>query len=277
MEGMQPMRKWLIQLGALTVAVALLLAGLVTVGNVTRARLQDLDRYSLAFSEIQCDPPPGQARADFLSEVQYLAGMPGRLRLLDEGVAARLAEAFAAHPWVQRVEQIQILPTHEVRASLVFRNPSLAVKLSKSSSTPSVRVVDEQGVLLPTSAPADGLPTLTVEGKTAPSCAGKPWDTPTVTEASRIAALCQPHKPLRFSALTKAQEGWVLQTPGNSRVIWGRPPGAERTDESPAAQKVQRLLVYCSKYGGLDVADGPYELDVRPRSQAIRRPLHEVK
>jgi hypothetical protein len=277
MEGMRPMRKWLIQVGALAVAIALLLAGLVTVGNVTRARLQDLDRYSLAFSEIQCDFPPGQTRADFLSEVQYLAGMPGRVRLLDESLPARLAEAFAAHPWVQRVEQVQILSTHDVRASLVFRNPLLAVKLSRSSSAPSVRVVDEQGVLLPTSAPAEGLPTLTVEGKTAPSSAGRPWDTPAVTEASRIAALCQPHKPLRFSALGKAPEGWVLQTPGNSRVIWGRPPGAERNDESPAAQKVQRLLVYCSKYGGLDVSDGPYELDVRPRAQAIRRPLHDVK
>jgi hypothetical protein len=277
MEGMQPIRRWLIQLGALAIAVALLLAGLVTVGNVTRARLQDLDRYSLAFSEIQCDPPAGQTRADFLSEVQYLAGMPGRLRLLDDGLPARLAEAFAAHPWVQRVAQVEILPTQEVRASLVFRIPLLAVKLSRSSSMPSVRVVDEQGVLLPTSAPADGLPTLTVEGRTAPSCAGKLWDTPTVSEASRIAALCQPHKALRFSVLAKAQDGWVLQTPGNSRVIWGRPPGAERTDESPAAQKVQRLLVYCSKYGGLDVSDGPFELDVRPRTQATRRPLHDVK
>jgi hypothetical protein len=116
-----------------------------------------------------------------------------------------------------------------------------------------------------------------VEGKTAPYSAGKPWETPAVTEASRIAALCHSHKPLRFSALAKVHEGWVLQTPGNSRVIWGRPPGAERNDESPAAQKVQRLLVYCSKYGGLDAADGPYELDVRPRAQAIRRPLRELK
>ena len=271
------MRRWLIQLGALTVAVALLLVGLVTVGDVTRARLQDLDRYSLAFSEIQCEAPPGQARADFLCEVQYLAGMPGRLRLLEEGVAARLAEAFAAHPWVRRVEQVQILPTHEVRVLLQFRSPSLAVKLSRSSTTPCVRVVDEQGVLLPTSAPADGLPTLTVEAKTAPNSAGKPWDTPAVSDASRIVALCRPHKPLRFSALAKDQEGWVLETPGKSRIIWGRAPGAERNDESPAAQKVQRLLVYCSKYGGLDLTDGPYELDVRPRTQAVRRPLHGVK
>jgi hypothetical protein len=271
------MRRWLIQLGALTAAIGLLLVGLVTVGDITRSRLQDLDQYSLAFSEVQCEPPPGQARGDFLSEVQYLAGMPGRLRLLEEGLAVRLAEAFTAHPWVQRVEQVQILPSHEIRVLLQFRSPSLAVKLSRSSTTPSVRVVDERGVLLPTSAPADGLPTLTVDAKTAPNFAGKPWDTPAVTEASRIAALCQPHKPLRFTALVKAQEGWILQSPGNSRVIWGRPPGAERSDESSAAQKVQRLLVYCSKYGGLDVADGPYELDVRPRTQAIRRLLHVTK
>jgi hypothetical protein len=271
------MRRWVLQLVALIVAACLLLLGLTVVGDATRTHIQDLDRYLLAFTEIECDPPPNQTRTDFLSEVQYLAGMPAQVRLLDDQLASRLAAAFAEHPWVERVEQVQVLPTHEIRARLLFRKPALAVKLSASSNPASLRVVDDQGVLLPTNAPADGLPTLSVDAKEAPGCAGKPWDTPAIDEASRIAGLCLPHKLLRFSTFLRTRDGWVLHTPGNSSVNWGRSPGAERSDEAPAAQKVQRLLAYCSQYGGLDVAGGTYELDVRLKKQAIRRPLPTIK
>jgi len=269
------MRRWTLQLIALAGIASLFLAGLVVVGDATRTRLQDLDQYQLAFTDIECDPPPNQTRVDFLSEVQYLSGLPASVRLLDEQLASHLAEAFAAHPWVEQVGHIQILSPRRIHAGLVYRKPALAVKLTGLPEA-SVRVVDAHGVLLPTNAPADGVPELSLKGEEAPGRAGKPWDNPTILEASRIAGLCAGHKPLRFATFVALKGGWVLRTPGNSSVNWGRAPGAERADETSGEQKIQRLLAYCTQYGGLDVADGTYELDVRPKGQAIRRPLKTV-
>src|SRR5262245_42882014 len=88
----------------LLLGVALVFGAVVLIGQLTRAAMQDSDRFKVAFTDIDCPPPPAQDRATFLSEVQYLAELPDQLRLLDEGLVRRLAEAFACHPWVERVE-----------------------------------------------------------------------------------------------------------------------------------------------------------------------------
>src|SRR6266511_4248717 len=78
----------------------LLVTGLVFLGQVARERLSDSERFTISFDEIECLPaPPAQDRATFLNEVQYLAAMPGRLRLLEDDLVKRLAEAFLQHPW----------------------------------------------------------------------------------------------------------------------------------------------------------------------------------
>ncbi len=200
------MRRWVLQLIALAGIASLFLAGLVVVGDATRTRLQDLDQYQLAFTDIECDPPPNQTRVDFLSEVQYLSGLPAHVRLLDEQLASQLAEAFAAHPWVEQVVQIQILSPRRIHARLIYRKPALAVKLTGLPDA-SVRVVDAHGVLLPTNAPAEGLPEMSLKGKEAPGRAGKAWDNPTILEASRIAGLCMGHKALRFSTFVPSATG----------------------------------------------------------------------
>src|SRR5881296_2481938 len=61
----------------------------------TRGQVRDWKRYSIAFTDIDCPPPPGEERVEFLTEVRYLAEMPATLRILDENLAERLAKAFA--------------------------------------------------------------------------------------------------------------------------------------------------------------------------------------
>jgi hypothetical protein len=102
-------------------AVALLLGGVLLIGRLTHHRARTLDRYCITFSEIDCNVPPGMKRDDFLTEVQYLASLPDRVELLQDGLAAKLARAFAQHPRVAKVERVEVLPGRRVRVELTFR------------------------------------------------------------------------------------------------------------------------------------------------------------
>jgi hypothetical protein len=147
------MLQWIVKSLALFLAVGLVLGGLIWVGKLALGELRDHNRYTLDFADIDCPSPPGQSRAEFLDEVQYLASLPARLRLLEEDLPRRLAVCFASHPWVEKVERVEIAPPKHVRVKLSFRTPSLAVPQAEGT-----RVVDRHGILLPKGAPADGLP-----------------------------------------------------------------------------------------------------------------------
>ncbi len=141
-------------------------------------RLRHADRYRGDFAAIDCPVPPGTERDAFLREVQYLGGLPDRLPLLDADASTRLAEAFGRHPWVERVERVEIRSASEVVVRLDFRVPKLLV-------LPFNRVVDRHGVLLPTNAPTDGLPVFTALDAPPPSEAGKPWGDAAIEAAAR--------------------------------------------------------------------------------------------
>ena len=98
------MTGWLTHFLAVALTACLFLGGLVGLGHWAGGQLRDHDRYAVLFADVVCDPPPGSSRADFLEEVQYLAALPDRLQRLDDGLAGRLAEAFAKHPWVETVQ-----------------------------------------------------------------------------------------------------------------------------------------------------------------------------
>jgi hypothetical protein len=262
------MRRWLVQLVAVGAGVGVVLLGLAALHRMTRDRLGDLDRSTAAFSDIDCPAPPNQDRADFLAEVQYLADMPARLRLLDEDLPSGLAAAFARHPWVEEVERVEIRPPRSVRVQPRYRIPVLAVRADEGGH---VRAVDSRGVVLPSRAPLDGLPTLTAATRL--GAAGKPWGDPLVEGAARTAALLREDQArLRLTVFENGPKGLTLKTAAGTRVLWGQPPGAEAAGEAAAAAKVERLLEYCREHHDLDGPDGPYEHDVRPAGQATRRP-----
>jgi hypothetical protein len=115
------MRKYLPEIVAPLLGGALVLFALVSVGQATREGIAD--RVIIPFAAIRCEPPPGQERAEFLDEVQYLASFPDQLPLLEDRLAGRLAEAFRRHPQVEKVERVEILPTRQVVAKMSYRAP----------------------------------------------------------------------------------------------------------------------------------------------------------
>jgi hypothetical protein len=119
-----PTRRWPRRLAQIVLglgAAALVVGGLIAVGNAARDSLGPSDRYLLPFGEIECPAPPGQDRAEFLGEVQYIGAFPDRVNILDPTLPDRLRAAFARHKKVERVGRITIVPQKRVQIELTFR------------------------------------------------------------------------------------------------------------------------------------------------------------
>jgi hypothetical protein len=272
------MRKLLLRAVVPSLVAALLLAGLIALGRSARDTLREQERYILAFTEIECVPPPGEERVAFLNEVQYLGEMPERFALLDDDLAGRLARTFARHPRVDQVERIEIVPPRQVRVRLIYRTPVLlALPQPRQEGRPKVELgaafpVDRRGILLPLSGPLDGLPVLWNSPRpTGPT--GAPWDDATVAAAARTGDFLHPYQEqLSLDELETTDGSLVLSHARDVRILWGHAPGAETADEATAAEKLVRLLAYHREHGGLG-QPAPMEHDVRPRAGALSRPL----
>jgi hypothetical protein len=262
------MRKWISQLAAVVGGVGFAILGVALIGKLTREQIRSENRDAVAFADIECAAPPGQNREDFLGEVRYLADLPGEIHLSDEGLAARLADGFALHPWVERVERVEVRPPRDLSVSLTFRRPALVVQWRRPAQSPECetrRIVDGNGVLLPVHAPLDDLPVLQFDDARRPAVpAGRPWGARVVEAAARTAAFLREHQgKLRLTRWEASGDQLLLHTAAGSRVIWGNAPGEESADEAAAAVKLQRLLDYCAKEGDLDHPSGRSDIDIR--------------
>ncbi len=249
------MRHPLVRAALALLTVGGLLLGLLRLGQWARTHLERRDHYAVAFAAIQCPTPPGLTPAEFLAEVQYLGSLPDQIHVLEPHLAARLAAAFALHPWVERVEGVALrggAPAERVAG------PSVRLQLRTPALVAAGRVVDAHGVLLPASAPADGL--IALRGPVPPPAgpAGTPWGDAGVEGTARTAAYLQPLQgTLRLATADLTAEGLVFGTADGTIVLWGRPVGAEPRGEPAAEAKRARLQALA------DRPDRPRVIDVR--------------
>jgi len=244
--GTPALLKWLLPVLLPLIGVLLLLAGLFHLGWLARTQLQGDPRYQTAFADIQCQPPPGLARADFLNEVQFLAQWPDQVSLLDPRLVPRLVETFLRHPWVRSVQRVEVLPTRQVRILLVYRTPVLAVRQGSQ-----VRVVDGSGILLPTTAATPDLPLYQAAAPLPQGPPGTLWgDSGLAATAHTLEYVQAAIGGLRLVAATTTSHGDVVLTAASGLLIfWGRPPGAEEASEPTAQSKCQRLQQHLQQAG----------------------------
>ncbi len=240
------MRRQLIIAGFVVLACGLLLGALLISGKVARNILSTNERYRYPFKAIECPTPPGLEREAFLGEVRYLSELPETVPLLDEALAERLAAAFARHPWVERVEKVEIGPGRRIAVRPTFRTPVLGVTHDRV-----IRAVDASGILLPRGADTLLLPHMSTT--IAPAGPGKPWGDPHVERAAAVAAILRPHQE-RLKLTDFRWEGDVLklrrEDAKGPTVIWG--------DATDGERKLQRLVARAAE---LDAAKG--EIDLR--------------
>jgi hypothetical protein len=273
----------------LVVGLAGFLFAVFAIARFTRSQVLPWDRYSIPFDEIESSLPPVQERTEFLAEVRALGDFPQRLPILDENLLPRLAEAFARHPTVESVQDIELTPSRHLKVVLAFRIPVLEVMLPAESDLdrlaparvprvgPSSHdrtwVLDANGTLLPRQALKETLP---LYFALAPprGTLGQRWGDRTVERAARTAAYLAPFQDrLRLVVLESRSDGLVWYTLAGTRVVWGQPPDAEAPGEAQASVKLDRLLDACAQHGNLDQPGEHWEIDLRPAREAIRRAL----
>jgi hypothetical protein len=253
------MRKWLVQAVTPILCGLAVLLGAIALGRAARAGLHDHAAYTLAFADIDCPPPAGIPRQDFLSEVRTLTRQPLAVHVLDADVTARLHRAFAVHPWVESVRRVEIAKPYSstgrlqsvVRVEVVYRQPVLTVC---PSGEKLARTVDRNGVLLPPSAVQLQMPIFTEDVAAPSGPAGTKWGDARLAAAAKTVAYLRPHLArLRLNDCeVKTIEGEVVFRRPGVRVVWGHAPGQERDGEAPAEVKLRRLLDYRSGHDGLE-------------------------
>jgi hypothetical protein len=250
------------------------LGGLIAAWNRWGAPSTSAAEYAVTPDKIAVTPPPAWIHADVKAEVAESANL-NQLDLRHAGLVEQVSRAFASHAWVAQVVRVEKRYPAQVIVELQYRRPAAAVEVT-SQGQAGLLFVDAEGVLLPSadfaSNQGDEYPRIAV-GQSSPAGYGLPWgdEGDRVAGAARIAAAWG--ERFRAAGLYRiiAAQGpgrqvtYELQTPGQTRVIWGLPPGREAAGEPSAEQKVAALLAHISDKGPLDRPDGERLIDLRTR------------
>lgn len=285
------MRVWLMQALAPVLCGFALLLGVIGAGRAARATLHEAAAYRLTFADIDCQPPEGIPREDFLKEVRSLGRQPAALHLLDEDLPAELHRAFLAHPWVESVPQVAIrssghagrAPKSSVQVEVDYRRAVLAVPRADGGR----RLVDGNGILLPESPVQPHLPVLHTEVAAPIGSTGSHWGDARVAAAAKTAAFLRADlgRLNLEGCQIEVTEGEILFRQPRIRIVWGHAPGQEKADEAPAKVKLQRLLEYQRNHDGLESLEHdvrllayqghfPLALDEPRKTVSLPRSIH---
>jgi hypothetical protein len=180
-------RRVLLHFARVLLTLVVFSAGIITLvwfGSHAGNQIAGHPRYTIRFTDIECDAPPGTTRETFLSEVRYLGNIPATIQVVDAGLPDELSTLFQKHPWVEKVQGVEVTAERVVRVQLRFRTPVLLVRMT--GSNPQQRLVDAKGVLLPPAPPPDGVAVLVNEQPPPTVLTGQVWDGPVKRAAELV-------------------------------------------------------------------------------------------
>ncbi len=259
---------------------ALLGVATVTWHSVSQ-RVLSSDDYIVTAEDLEITPLPPWIRTKIAHQAfEHLTAAGGRLSIMDDHVAERVAQAFLLHPWVHRVVGVSKHHPARIKVELEYRRPVCMVMVSMPDGSNGLYPIDVHGIFLPTadftSVEASRYPYLDLVGiDTAPLGVGEPWGDERVVGAAEIAGafggdwqklglkLIAPDKPARSAY--HSVYAYVLFTRGGTKILWGRPPGSELPSEAPAADKIAWLKEFVEVRGSLDGSQPRLPLDVSHR------------
>ncbi len=245
--------------------------------------LSQQPEYQFPMDQIQVNTPNDWIPASLLSDVLKQSELPASVSLLQPDLCRKVAMAFEAHPWVKKVESVRITGEPALRAVLEYRTPVAFIE-----TTSGLYPVDVEGVILP---PVDfamsdtqRLPRVKNIRSQPTAGVGNPWNDEVVKAGAVLAARLTPNQnmdrywnryqiksivaptidetQLASKPITRDDMTFELATTGGSRIVWGKPPGADDL-EPTVEQKIGRLEQYVSRFGSFDAPSGPYRIDIR--------------
>lgn len=248
---------------ALVVAIGAIV-GLVAAWNRWGEPSTKSGDYVVTAEKIALTPPPDWVHADVKAEVVRAASL-SQLDLRDRKLVEQVAQAFAMHAWIAKVERVEKQFPARVKVDVVWRRPVAAVEIV-TAGKPGLLFVDEQGVLLSSADFAENQAQnfLRIAGgeRTPAGGYGQPWGDEQIVGAARIAAVWgERFKEAGLYRIVgaKASGGSImyeLLTAGGVRIVWGSAPGSEASSEAGAEQKIQTLLDHIADKGPLDRTGG---------------------
>lgn len=227
---------------------------------------RSLDPKSISISE-----PHQYVRTDLVEQVYDDTSLTD-LSPLDRSVTAKLASAFASHPWVKRVHRVLKQPDGKFTIDLDYRTPVAAFHVTggdkwkqmiaehlKSLGYPISDVngylpLDGEGVLLPTEGLTydDAMDMIHIEVKEVYPTGneGTPFGDRRVESAALLAKLLSAVRDqIRIARITVSEDSRMnlvpqlhLITGDNTHLFWGSPPGMEQPGERDARSKLTDLL-----------------------------------
>lgn len=250
--------------------------------------LAAMEEYQFKTEEIQVNEPNEWVPGTLIDDVIIKSELPHQVSLLQPDLCREVAMAFAAHPWVREIQFIRLTNDRTIQAHLDYRQPVAFVE-TKEGLFP----VDADGILLPAADfeidDIERLPHIQNIQSLPSGNVGEPWGGIIVEAAAKIAAALTPDQNIekywnRFElvAVVAPQETlttatiddltFELATKGGSRIIWGKPPGADDL-EPTVEQKIGRMEQYLSRFGKFDEPNGPYRIDIRLFDAISLQPL----
>ena len=214
------------------ILVLTIFAGLGTLGwYFVKDRIRHKPEYRLSADKITVSQPPDWVPDRFIEDVLQSSGLNRTGSLLDKTLPKKLMEAFAAHPWVERVEYV--IPRYPSGADirLVYRVPTALVEVPQRGIFP----VDRNGVLLPPETLSDTTSDrqyLIIQGiQSMPlGSVGTPWGDPMVQTAAQLATVLMGiFEPLSLAKIIPVTETTPsgmrivcrLQTVAGTEIHWG--------------------------------------------------------
>ena len=232
--------------------------------------------------------PPDWVPPTLLSDSLKSAGFSEQVSLLDPELCRKLAQAFDSNPWVESVEAVRVTGKPELQAQLVYRVPVALV-----NNSTGLYPVDRYGVLLPPKdfpmSDTERLPHIdNISSK--PIGIGRQWPDAAVVAAASLAEKLTPQNDMQkywhrfdLKSIIAPKPGagpvspdemkFELLTTGGSRIVWGKPPGAD-TLEPSVENKIGRLEQYLTRFGSFDAPNGPYRIDIRLFEAISLEPLN---
>lgn len=249
--------RWVRTLIAAPAVLAILWPAMLLVAGYAAWQNWGAPHFAVKYHGIKQDaisitPPPDFVRTDIVKAVYTETAMKD-MTLLDPEVSAKVASAFASHPWVHRVVGVRKKAGERLDVRLDYRTPVAMVYIVDRQTGPGFLAVDGEGTLLPSDfAPSDTEDYLhiIVPGAAHTGGLGTPFGDTRVHNAAFLARLLAPHQST-LGLTSIGVFGDLHQNPivqleiagtNDRRWFWGSPPGQEVIGENPAMMKLRALL-----------------------------------
>ena len=212
-------------MGRTLVGLILVLAVFAGLGGLgwyfVKDEIRSKQENLLSADKITVSPPPDWIPDQFIEEVLQSSGLNKTGSLLDKTLPQKLTEAFAAYPWVEKVEQVVPRYPSGAEVKLSYRVPVALVEVPQHGSFP----IDRNGIVLPSEYLSNVLSDqqknyhLVIQGihSTPLGSAGTPWGNPLVQKVAQLAAALEEiAEPLKLARIIPTIE----TVPGGTRIVY---------------------------------------------------------